>query len=154
MDPLTALGVAANVAQFVVFAAQLISETKEIHSLAQGSSSRVLTLETTCRCLMLLMPKLEAGSKRDPILEHVKDLSSVKDHIFAINDLSRICQDNCSKLISISQTLKGNENGQSRWQSFRIAMKTVRKNNEIAELDYSLHNTQTSLTFHICVLAR
>ncbi|KAI1736281.1 hypothetical protein F4680DRAFT_469161 [Xylaria scruposa] len=154
MDPLTALSLAASVVQFVSFASHLISKTKEIHGSASGQAKESLTLEKTYTTLQDLSLRLETSSKRDPKLEMVEGRTDFVKHVFAINDLSRTCESDCRKLLEIISKLKavGGESHR-RWQSFKVALKTVWKGNEIVELENKLQHTQMTLTLHVCSLA-
>ncbi|TRX88400.1 hypothetical protein FHL15_010713 [Xylaria flabelliformis] len=154
MDPLTALGLAAGVVQFVSFASHLISRTKEIHGSASGQAKETLTLEKTYTTLQDLSLRLETSSKRNPKLEIVEKKTDFIKHVFAINDLSRTCESDCRRLLEIVSKLKAVE-GEShrRWQTFKVALKTVWKGNEIIELENRLQHTQMTLTLHVCSLA-
>ncbi|KAI0183829.1 hypothetical protein EV127DRAFT_312716, partial [Xylaria flabelliformis] len=154
MDPLTALGLAAGVVQFVSFASHLISRTKEIHGSASGQAKETLTIEKTYTTLQDLSLRLETSSKRDPKLEIVEKKTDFIKHVFAINDLSRTCESDCRRLLEIISKLKAVE-GEShrRWQTFKVALKTVWKGNEIVELENRLQHTQMTLTLHVCSLA-
>jgi hypothetical protein len=65
MEPLAALGLAANILQFVSFTAGLISKTKEISSSATGCSEEVLTIDkvyTRLRSLSVDLSTIPSGS--------------------------------------------------------------------------------------------
>lgn len=152
MDPLTALGLAAGVVQFVSFVSHLITKTKEIHASASGQTNEIATLETTYSNLQKLRSRLETSSRRDPKLEVVEDKTNFVRHVFAINDLSCACEGDCKRLLEIVGKLKTGAESRHRWQTFRVALKTVFKGNEIVELEQRLHHTQTTLTLHVCSL--
>ncbi|KAH7155899.1 hypothetical protein EDB81DRAFT_880231 [Dactylonectria macrodidyma] len=152
MDPLTALGLAAAVVQFVGFASHLVSKTKDIQESATGQSKQAATLETVYSQLQHLSSRLELSSRRDPRLEIVEGSTDLVKHVFAINDLSRICEGDCQRLLDIVRKLKVVDESSRRWQSFRVALKTIWKGNEISDLEQRLHNTQTTLTLHVCSL--
>ena len=152
MDPLTALGLSASVAQFVSFASDLISKSKEIYTSAKGCTSKVLTLETAYAQLRDLSSSLELSSKKDPKLEAVEGTSDFVKHVFAINDLSRSCKKDCDRLLEVIRKLQGGDGSKNRWQSFKLALKTVWKSNEIADLEQRLHHVQATLTLQICAL--
>jgi len=154
MDPLTAFGLSASVVQFVSFASDLISKSKEIHSSAKGCSAKVLTLETVYTQLRDLSTSLESSSQKDPRLAAVEGTSVLAKHVFAINDLSRSCKIDCDRLLEVLRKLQGGNRSRNRWQSFGLALKTVWKSSEIADLEFRLHHTQTTLTLHIDALTR
>ncbi|KAK1753978.1 hypothetical protein QBC47DRAFT_361974 [Echria macrotheca] len=150
MDPATAIGLAAAVVQFVSFTYKLVDRTKEIQQSAKGQSTQVETLGTVYGHLLQLSSRLEASSIRDPKLER-DDSSGIAKHIYAINDLSKSCQDDCKRLLEIAKKLQS-DGPAGRWQSFRAALRTMWKGDEIDQLEDRLHHTQTTLTLHICAL--
>ncbi|KAK5654647.1 hypothetical protein OQA88_6968 [Cercophora sp. LCS_1] len=145
MDPLTAVGLAGSVVQFISFAIQLISKTKEVHASAKGQTEHVATIESIYGQLMDFSVKLEMSSKR----ELVETSSEAVKHVIAINDLSRSCEADCRRLLDIVRKLRSSG---GRWQGFRAALKTVWKAGEIDELEERLHRAQTTLTLHLCSL--
>jgi hypothetical protein len=154
MDPLTAFGLAANVVQFVTFAAGLISKPREVHNLAKGTTNDVLILDTIYTELLALSSKLEVSSQIDPDITIVPGKSALVDHTVAISKLSQTCKNDCTKLLEALRKLRGRDGPKSRWKSFKIALNTIWKSDEIAALEKRLHNIQTTLTLHICAVTR
>lgn len=154
MDPLTSLGLAAGVVQFVSFASHLIIKTKEVYDSSTGQIDEVLTLETTYTRLHELSQSLEACSRRDPTLQNVEGNTDYVKNFLAIKDLSRNCECDCQKLLKIVDKLKTSGDSRHRWQTFRVALRTVWKGNEIAELEQRLHHTQMTLTLLVCSQTR
>ena len=154
MDPLTALGLSASIVQFVNFAVGLISETKEIHASAQGCSESSATIETVYAQLRELSVGLELSSQGDPKLELLERPPEFVKHVFAINDLARLCKEDCTRLVAIVETLKMGSSVKSSWRSFRLALRTAWKANEISDLEQRLHYSQTTLTLHVCAITR
>lgn len=154
MDPLTALGLAAGVVQFVSFAAHLISKTKAVHDSSSGQTDEVVTLEATYTRLQELSQNLETCSRPDPTLEIVEGNTDYVKNVLAIKDLSRNCEGDCQRLLKIVDKLKTSGDSHHRWQSFRVALRTVWKGNEIAELEQRLHHTQMTLTLLVCSQTR
>jgi hypothetical protein len=154
MDPLSALGISTAVVQFASFTSDLISKAKEVHASAKGCTEKILTLQTVYAQLQDLSSSLEASSRRDPKLELVEGTSAFVTHIFAINDLARLCKEDCDRLLWATRKLQGNEGSKNRWQSFRIALRTLWKTNDIADLEQRLHHTQSTLTLHLCASIR
>ena len=50
--------------------------------------------------------------------------------------------------------LQGGEGSRNKWQSLTLALKTVWKSSEIADLEQSLHHVQATLTLQICALTK
>ena len=156
MDPLTALGLSASVVQFVSFLSELMSRSKEIYTSAKECTDKVSTLGTVYSHLRELSSNLELSSQKDPKLEAAekKKKSEFAGHIFAINDLSRSCKTDCDRLLEVLRKLQVGEMSKNPWQSFRLALKTVWKKDEIADLEQRLHYVQATLTLHISALIR
>ena len=152
MEPLAAFGFAANIAQFLSFATTLIQTSREIYHSGQGSSNKVLTLEATYKQLKDLSQNLGPGSEEDPAFV-AEARSSPKNSISVNDDLSRVCKYDCIRLLNVIGHIKGRVGPKSRWQSFRIALKTVWKGREISELEERLGRTQNALTFQVCMSA-
>ena len=154
MDPLAALGLAANLAQFVSFASELLSRSREIYASAKGCTTNVLTLETIYSQLRELSSGLELSSRRDPKLVAVEGTSEFVKHVFAINNLSQLCKNECDRLLEALRKLQGGGGSRNKWQSFMLALKTVWKSSEIADLEQRLHHVQATLTLEICALTK
>ena len=154
MEALTALSLASSIVQFVSFASDLISKSSEIYSSAKGGGDHILALETVYEHLPDLGLGLEASSRRDPKLDSLDEKPDIVKRIFAINDLSRSCKEDCDKLSKVVSTLRGGDRVKSRWQSFRVALKTIWKGKEIADLEQRLQRSQATLTLEVCAVTR
>ena len=154
MDPLTALNVSTSVVQFVSFASDLITKSKEIYKSAKGCTDQVFSLEMIHEQLQDLSLELKASSQIAPRPEILNEKPEIKKRLSAINDLSRLCNVDCDKLLNAVKSLKADHKGKNHWQSFKIAVKTVWKSSEIAELEQRLHRFQTTLTLEVCALTR
>ncbi|XTI85064.1 hypothetical protein V2W45_1340058 [Cenococcum geophilum] len=153
MDPITALGAAAAIAQFVGFAVNLVSASKETFDSAKGSVGHIQTIEDVYGRLRDLSTLLRKPSKMEPGLELlVEDKSLLDAQTSAINDLSQVCINECNKLLEVAPKLKCEPDSRTRWQSFRIALMTVWKEREIASLEKRLQGVQVALTLQVCSL--
>ncbi|KAI1658413.1 hypothetical protein F4813DRAFT_48238 [Daldinia decipiens] len=151
MDPLTAFGFSASIVQFVGFASGLISKSREIYSSSKGCTGEVETLDTVYEQLRNLSSSLETSFQRGLLIEEVKEREIVQ-HVLAIGDLAGTCKLYCDRLLETVRELKGKNGTHTRWKSFKLALKTVWKENKIADLEQSLHHTQTTLILHICAM--
>lgn len=154
MDPASAFGLAAGVVQFVSFASGLLSRSREIHNSAKGCTDQTETLDAVYQRLVRFSSDLQKSSCKDQRLLAVEPRSAFVQHILAINDLAGVCEADCTKILACLQKLKGSSQSITRWQSFRLALKTIWKGREITEMEQRLHHTQTTLTLHICGLIR
>jgi len=155
MDPITALGAAAAIAQFVGFAVNLVSASKETFDSAKGSVSHIQTIEDVYGRLRDFSTLLRKPSKMEPGLGLlVEDKSLLDAQTSAINDLSQVCRNECNKLLEVVPKLKCEPDSRTRWQSFRIALMTVWKEKEIASREKRLQGVQVALTLQVCSLTR
>jgi hypothetical protein len=135
MDPTTAFGLAANVAQFISFTIDLITKTKEIHRSAKGLSDEALTLQSVYQHLQALGTDLQQ--------------SAVNNTNAAIRNLSNICMEDCKKILRLLEDLQKGPKRSNVWRSFKLALKEYWKSSEIGELEKRLQRTQAALTLEI-----
>lgn len=119
MDPLTALGLAANVIQFVSFASGLVFKMREISTSADGATSEITTLDAVYGRLHSLSSELELASQKNELLEALDERKDVVNRIFAIYNLSRSCKEDCDRRLNIVQTLKSGDGTKRRANQHR-----------------------------------
>ncbi|KAK8121665.1 hypothetical protein PG984_010335 [Apiospora sp. TS-2023a] len=71
----------------------------------------------------------------------------------AIRDIARHCQKDCDSLLKVIKQMKRGKGHRSYYRSFKTALKTVWKSNEIGELEKRLGTAQQTLALHVCSLA-
>ncbi|CAH0043630.1 unnamed protein product [Clonostachys solani] len=148
MDPVSAFGLAASVAQFVMFTSTLISQGTEIYRSSSGLSSDGSTIEAIYGRLHELSMALDT-----PAHAIVFDGGQCMRQVETIAELSRVCKADCAQLLGIVASLKVEDGSRSKWKSFRAALKAHWKNGEIAKLEDRLEKTQTTLTLQICTIS-
>lgn len=157
MDPVSALGLASNVAQFVQIAYSLIKTTADIQQSTTGAKEETLTLDLVYSKLSNLNKKLAScpddGFQPEPKHTAPND-QDIIEAACGIAELSRACQNDCEKLLTVVGKLKGRGRSPSRLQSFRLALKSIWKQNEIDALERQVGRTQATLTLHICVVSK
>lgn len=147
MEPLTALGVAANVAQFLGYGINLIATTKEIYMSSSGSTNEVETMETIYGRLGQLGSYLQLPSQLPPSTDKYDAVIEQ-----AIRDIARDCQNDCDRLLEVTNQLKRGNGHRSCHRSFRAALKSTWKSSEIDVLEKRLQRAQQTLTLHVCSL--
>lgn len=156
MDPMTALGLAANVFACISFATGLIKGTIEISTSPDGRSADTLRLESIYNELESLCDGLK--STMDHPIPSGMDKGAKKDDArtiaTAVKSLSAVCKTDCEELLGVIINLKAKGDTKGRWASFRIALKTAWEKRRIDELEERLSRSQTTLTLHICTLAK
>jgi len=151
MDGLSAVGLAANVIQFVSFAGELISKAKEIYSSLEDAPGEVLTLEIIHKQLGEISVELDAcllnGPNTKAPVEIIKRQNKVRD-------LSKACKADCDMLLALVEKLKVKPGASRKWGSFKTALLTVWKSDELAKLQKRLHQTQASITMELCGMTK
>ncbi|KAI0163508.1 hypothetical protein BJ166DRAFT_295322 [Pestalotiopsis sp. NC0098] len=161
MDPLTALGLAANVFACISFATDLIKGTVEISTSPHGCSSKTLRLESIYKELEGLCNGLKScedhPSPHETIEaaegDHAKIVATAVKIATAVKRLSHVCNMDCDELLRVIVQLKAKGGAKVTWASFRIALRMAWEKKNIDELEERLSRTQTALTLHICTLA-
>lgn len=148
MDPLTAFSLAGTVIQFLDFTTSLIRTTVEIHGSIRGRSSEVSSLEEAYTALSEFSSELETSNQKSQGVP-----SEIRVQITSLNRLSTSCKEDCDKLLKIIGKLTSGGSGR-RWKSFKAAVSSLRKQDEIAMLEKRVSRTQNTLTLCICEIAK
>lgn len=148
MDPLTAFSLAGTIVQFVDFATSLVRTTVEIHESIRGLSSEVSNLEEVYTALSEFSSELEASNQKTQGIP-----SSIRPQVTSLTRLSTSCKEDCDKLLKIVEKLTLGGPGR-RWKSFKAAVASLRKQDEIAKLERRISRTQSTLTLCICEIAK
>jgi hypothetical protein len=129
MDPLTALGLASNIVQFVDFTSKIISATHSLYRSAAGAKTEHSELEKVAKSLRSL-----ADQATPPSFQKTKSLSAED---LALIELGELCRGVSDELLCVLQSLKvkGSKRG---WKSFYQALRSEWKQREIAALQIRL----------------
>jgi uncharacterized protein YjaZ len=144
LDPLTALGIAANVVQFIDFTIRIIAKSNDIYQSASGSLIEHDDLSKVTLDLSTLSTKL-----RDSVAVTATNASLTPDEQ-ALHDLSKGCFETSQELIKALQRLQNNGKT-SRFRSFRQALKTVWSKDDIKQVERRVGMYKEELTFRIVV---
>ena len=139
LDPLTAIGLAGNIVQFVDFCSKVVSKAHRIYRSADGSLAENLDAETISRDLLYLTARVEAGSRP----------SSLAQEEQALKDLCTGCNDVAQELLTVLGNLKGRKLG--KWSSFKQALKSTWSKDRIEALQARLAGFREELDLHILV---
>jgi hypothetical protein len=150
MDGLSALSIAASVAQFLEFGCSLVSKSKEIYHSVDGALPRNISAEHATRRLIELSEVIKAGLVLD---SHQPDLA------LNVDDALRSICDGC---IAASETLLSkldklkvqNGQGMRRFKSVRQALKSVWSQKSLDELAERLQYFRREMDAHILVSLR
>lgn len=138
VDPLTAIGLAGNIVQFIDFGTKIVSKAHDIHTSAAGATRDVSDLNHVTEELRRTSQVLRNG------------LASVGGGDSNLEILCRACIETAQKLIVVLRELTANESP-SKWMSVRQALKSVWKKEEIESMRQSLAGYRAQLTLHVVV---
>lgn len=129
MDPLSALGMAASIIQFVDFTTKLFNEAREVYHSASGSSPSVHTLAS-------LSAELSALSKSfSP-----DDLKSL-----GLGRVAAQCSDIAKEIQLLVKKLTLEKPSDGYWRNFAVALKTVLNKEKIEDLGKRVDKIQLQL---------
>lgn len=123
MDPVSAIGLASSVVQLITFSTDIISKSREIHRSAAGSLVENVELETIARTLQSQSRRLAAHASKDRFPS-----GTSKDIVACCEEVRK----SSKELIDTVEGL-GGDGASSRWKSFYQALKSVWKEQDIAD---------------------
>lgn len=144
LDPLTALGIAANVVQFIDFTLRIIAKSNDIHQSASGSLVEHDDLSKVTLDLSALSKKLQDA------LTMTATTANLTPDEQALHHLSTGCFEASQELMQALQKLQSSGK-LGRFRSFRQALKTVWSKDEIKQLERRVGMYKEELTFRIVV---
>lgn len=140
MDPLTAVGLAGNIVQFVHFSCSLVSKTSDIHHSTSGQTQENVELDLIAKELSLQCAKIQ------------QNLSGSEDA--SLSKLALACQRVSDDLISLIARIRSKSGHDGKWTSFRQAVKSVLKSEDLRQLNSRLDALRSQMNAHILVLIR
>lgn len=144
MDPLTVLGLASNIVQLVTFTSDLISKGNEIYKSADGVLIENLELESITTTLQKLASDLVVPDR------HSRRPTKTETQL---QELCNGCKDVSGQLLNVIQGLKAKEL-RAKWSSFRQALNSVLKDNEIRVLEVRLERYRRQIDTTLLVALR
>ena len=147
MDPLSALGVAASVAQFVQFGGSLVSKSRQIYK--QGALLDHIECGNATRRLAEVTGDVEKS------LKDLEDLGEPSSDAKALEIICRNCVTLAEELLFRLEKVRLDEkNTPRRWKSFRQALKTVCMKDGVDSLARRIANCRDELDSHLIVSTR
>ncbi|KAF2686682.1 hypothetical protein K458DRAFT_386644 [Lentithecium fluviatile CBS 122367] len=140
MESIAALGLAANIVQFVHFGATLLSEASERHHSASGATIGNAELELIANNLQQLTADLTVSrpGSDSQVLES------------GLQDICKRCRSVADELIAVLDDLRV-KGEHKRWESFKQAAKSIRKEKKIEDLKKRLDDLQHGIM--VCLMA-
>lgn len=147
MDPITILGVAGNIIQFVDFALKVVSKGNQLHESIDGALPENSDLELVTSDLLVLQTKLQKSlpdTSKGLVLD--EDDQSIRKLLAASNEVA-------SALLKRLNAVKA-QGRFRRWKSLRQAVKSVCSKREVDELKQRLSGFRDELQTRILVSLR
>jgi hypothetical protein len=141
MDPITAVGFAASILQFIDFSWGVITGTYEVYKSATGTTLENAHINTVVNDLERvtdgLISDFEVKTKNE------KELCKLADKC---HDLSQ----DLSKILKKLQVLEKN----SKWRSLRVKIASMRKEKEIASIEDRLDRYRSQILVRLNFMLR
>lgn len=148
MDPLSALGIAAAVVQFVQFTADLFNRTRKIYQ--SGASEKTDRLEYIYETLSELSAKLSSPATGIRFVN-----TGLPKDAPSLTELATRCRKYCDELLAAIENIRSKSvSGPRLWRSFRTAMMEVMKKGEIEQLQERIDSYQRLMVIHLCSVSR
>ncbi|MCJ1356117.1 MAG: hypothetical protein MMC33_006111 [Icmadophila ericetorum] len=143
MDPLTALGLAANVAQLVNYTMELLSVGREIYE--TGSSSTNEEFSVLANDFRSLTAKLKSSSSA---------LGTSSDDELALCSLATKCVDVADKLTVQLDKLRVQPGQNSNWRTLRYTLSTVWGQDKVNAMVKQLERFRSEVEFRMTVMVK
>ncbi len=142
MDPLTAVGLAANVLAFIDLGYSLVSSAVEVHNSVEGTTAETADLLST-------ITRLENVSGD---LKHSASLGHGAGHA-GLHGLAQGCYSLSQELLRILRSLRADKRGSPR-QSLAVAWRTWRKQPEIGSIRRRLDEYRSQILLEINLISK
>ncbi len=144
-EAVAALGVAANVVQFIDFSGRILSEGYRLHKSQRVSPSKNEELESIALDLQKLHDELQCPENDTYQAPTPNDIQ--------LQRLAEQCRGVCLELLAALEKMKVVD-PPGKWRSFRVALKTVWGENKIKNLQVRLDEARQELIVRILMSFR
>jgi hypothetical protein len=133
LEPISAIGIAGNIIQFIDFLGKIFSESREAYHSAVGSRAELIDLEVIAKHIEDLTLSLQLNSS-----------ATQRSDLFA--SVQKSCLSRASELLGTINRLKVQPGPHRRWHSFQHAIRSVWKKDKIHGLQVRLRELQSQIT--------
>jgi len=137
LDPITALGVAGNVVQFIDFGLNATSKAREIHRSADGALAENVDLEVVTKDLAVVAQKLETRG-------------GATTGSGGLDDICRRCTEAAKELLAALQGFRTSDQ-RRRVTSVRKALKSILGKRLVDDMKTRLEGFRNEMQFHVLV---
>jgi hypothetical protein len=146
MEPLSALGIATAVVQFLDFTANVVSGTHKIYVNSPDHAHRNIDLKQISTSLVTLNDEITNSLDT----AHTQQ-RSVRDQ--QLDGLARRCNELGNRLLATLERLESNRK-RTLWGSFRLALRSVWSESELESMEKALEGYQRQISMHLLVSIR
>ena len=139
MDPITAVGFAASILQFIEFGYKLTMGTLNV--LKTGSLSEYTHISIVINDYRAVIKPLSQPP------------SGKSDHEVALQELAKSCQAVAQKLSELLEKLRTDPNC-STWKSLRVALRSMRKKGKVADLEDLLSKYRAQIMTRLALILK
>ena len=145
LDPLSAIGLASAIVQFIDFSGSLISETREIYGAGKGSLKQHEELAAITQDLKNLCQNLTPPQTRQA--------PSPSEDELALEEISKTCKDVAGEILLVLEKLKA-KGKYEKFESFKTALKSALKREKIEEIKARIDRAQAQLQLRLIALIK
>ena len=147
-DPISAIGLAANILQFIEYGAKLLSETRSIYHSEDGASAENIEIEMIAKhlsehCAKLTMPPRPTTSLD---VDLFSDTPTQK--------IAQACRDLAGELLSAVRGLKIQDEHSRKWKCFLQALKTLWHKDRIKDLQRRMESLRSEFMLQLQLILR
>jgi hypothetical protein len=147
MDPVSVLGVAAAIVQFIQFAQSLISDSNQLYTSSSGLTQQNAHLKEIANSINGLTTGIQRSIAQSTPLGHLSDSDE------ELNALCSHCGEVAEELLAVLEDLRV-QPGENRWRSFQQGLKTIWSKDGIRSLHQRLSRYRKQIEAHITVSLR
>lgn len=136
LEPISTIGLAGNIIQFLDFTVKIISESHEAYYSAVGTKAEFVELEAIAKHIRGFTPSFHAENS----VAHPAD---------TFNDVQKSCLAVASELLGTINQLKVQPGPHRRWRSFQHAMRSVWKKDKIHGLQMRLGELRNQMNMQM-----
>jgi hypothetical protein len=137
MDPVSALGVGSAAIQFLDYVSELLTKSVEVYKSSGSSTGDYQDLDTVTKDLSQFNQRVIKSAQTGGA-EHSE-----------IGNLCQPCNEVANELLRALENVRKRDS--TRWESFRIALRTVRTENEIASLQKRVDGYRQQISLQILI---
>jgi cob(I)alamin adenosyltransferase len=139
LDPLSAVGLASAIVQFIDFSLKLVTEGRELYE--KGSLTRNDELEFIAEDLKRLAAGLAKSQLKNPYMDEKQ-----------IQKLASTCKNLADELLELLATLHPQK--QNTLESFRVALRTAKSKGKTEDMERRLRRLQGQINTHMIMIMR